>query len=67
MKIHLQVLDLLLLYVEKTADETNKNDEAELLSNFQKRLQITETPEQISAEVDNLSKLLNEMETLAIQ
>ncbi|KAK7590629.1 hypothetical protein V9T40_002242 [Parthenolecanium corni] len=61
-----KVLDLLLLYVEKTSDETHKNDEAELLSNFQKRLQITETPEQISAEVENLSKLLSEMETLAI-
>jgi len=58
---------LLLLYVEKTSDETNKNEETELLSNFQKRLQITESPEQISAEVDNLSKLLTEMETLAIQ
>ena len=58
---------MLLLYVEKTSDETNKNEETELLSNFQKRLQITESPEQISAEVDNLSKLLTEMETLAIQ
>lgn len=57
---------MLLLYLEKGSKKTEKNEEAELLTNFQTRLQITDTPEQISNEIDNLSKILDQMGTLSL-
>lgn len=57
---------MLLLYLERGSKSTEKNGEAELLSNFHSRLQITDTPEQISNEMDNLSKMLNQMGTLSL-
>lgn len=58
----MQVINMLLLYLEKHSSKQDIAEETELLSSFQNRLQITESPEQISNEIDSLSKLVDSME-----
>lgn len=55
------------MYFQKCSNKMENKEETELLSSFQSRLQITDNPEQISNEIDNLSKLLSEVETLSIK
>lgn len=62
-----QVIDMLLLYLQKGPVNRENTEETELLSSFQNRLQITESSQQISNEIDNLSKILNQMQTLTIK
>ncbi|XP_065211932.1 ankyrin repeat domain-containing protein 54-like [Planococcus citri] len=61
-----QIIDMLLLYLEKGSKTQVKNDEAEFLSNFHNRLQISNTPEKLSSEIDSLRKMLDQMETLSL-
>lgn len=57
---------MLLLYLAKNNERENNEGNTTLLTTFQSRLQVTNTPEQISNELDNLSKMLNQMESLTI-
>lgn len=61
-----QIIDMLILYVEKGSKTYGKNDETECLSNFHNRLQITDTPEKLCNEIDGLRKVLDQMETLSL-
>lgn len=56
----LQVIDMLLAYFDKQKDSS---DEAELLNAFQTRLQISDTGERVSTEIQDL---LNNLSTLKL-
>ncbi len=58
---------MLLVYLQKSKKQVENNSEIELLNSFNDRLYLTETPEQLSTEVDNLSKVLSEMESLSLE
>ena len=60
----MQVIDMLLMYLAKNNERPDGS--TALLTTFQNKLQITDTPEQISNEIDNLSKILNQMGSLTI-
>jgi len=55
----LQVIEMLLAYFDKK----NSSDEAELLNAFQTRLQISDTGERVSTEIQDL---LNNLSTLKL-
>jgi len=56
----LQVIEMLLVYFHK---QKNSSDEAELLNAFQTRLQISDTGESVSTDIQDL---LNNLSTLKL-
>lgn len=56
----LEVIEMLLAYFEK---QKNSSDESELLSAFQTRLQISDSGERVSTEIQDL---LNNLSTLKL-